>query len=114
MLHDQQKKKNVSHYELESVNELSYSQLQKAFQNLHKEVVNTLKNLASNKRIFSHLEAKILETEKQMKALKQFMVDVQKVKNEDEEPSWFSCETCHIWKKEVNTLKAKLNKSLEP
>lgn len=31
-----------------------------------------------------------------MKALKQSMVDILKDKNENEEPSWFSCKTCHI------------------
>ncbi|KAI5432937.1 hypothetical protein KIW84_020302 [Lathyrus oleraceus] len=46
-----------------------------------------------------------------MEALKKFMVYIQKDKNEDEEPSWFGCETCHIWKKEVNTLKDKLDKA---
>ena len=67
--------------------------------NLHRQVVDAFKKLASNKRIFSHLEAKVLETEKNMEALKQSMVDIQKDKNEDEEPSWFGCETCHIWQK---------------
>ena len=42
------------------------------------------------------------------------MIDIQKDKNEDEKPSWFGCGTCHIWQKEVNTLKVKLDKALQP
>lgn len=42
------------------------------------------------------------------------MLDVKKDKIEDEKLSWFYCETDHIWQKEVNTLKAKLDKELEP
>ena len=34
-----------------------------------------------------------------MEALKQSTVDIKKDKNKDEEPSWFGCETCHIWQK---------------
>lgn len=33
---------------------------------------------------------------------------------ESEEPSWFGCETCNIRQDEVNTLKAKLDKALQP
>lgn len=40
------KKKNVSRSKLESINELSYSQLQKAFENLHREAVYAFKKLA--------------------------------------------------------------------
>lgn len=53
------KKKNVSHSKLESINELSYSQLQKGFENLHREVVDAFKKFALNKRIFSHLKTKV-------------------------------------------------------
>lgn len=42
------------------------------------------------------------------------MVDIQKDKNEDEESPWFDCETCHLWKKKVNTLKVKLDEALKP
>ena len=94
-------KKNVSHSKLECINWLYYSQLQKAFENLHREIVDAFKKSASNKSIFSHLEAKVLETKNNMEALKKSMVDIQKVKNEDEEPFWFGCETCHIWQKEI-------------
>ncbi|XP_050888687.1 uncharacterized protein LOC127093827 [Lathyrus oleraceus] len=107
------KKKNVSHYKYEPIDEMSYSELQIAFENLYDEVVDAFKSLASNKRIFSYLEVKVLETEKQMEALKQTKLDASKVDVEDEKPSWFGCETCHIWKKEVITLKAKLNQTLE-
>ena len=69
------KKKNVRHSKLESINKLSYSQLQKAFKNLHREAVDTFKKLASNKIIFSHLEA-----EKNMEALKKFIINIQKIR----------------------------------
>ncbi|XP_050896206.1 uncharacterized protein LOC127102934 [Lathyrus oleraceus] len=111
---NKKKKKNVSHSKLEYFNELYYSQLQKTFENLHREVVDAFKTLASNKRIVSYLEDKVLETKNNMEALKKSMVDIQKDKNEDEEPSWFGCETCHIWQKKVNTLKYKLDKALQP
>lgn len=111
---NKKKKTNVSHSKLESINELSSFQLQTTFENLHREIVDAFKKLDSNRRIFSHLEAKLFKTKKNMEALKQYMVDVQKDKNEDVEPSWFGCESCHIWKKEVNTLKDKLDKALHP
>lgn len=47
-----------------------------------------------------------------MEGLNKYMVDIQKDKNEDEEPSCFGCATCHIWKKEVNSLQAKFDKAL--
>ena len=56
----------------------------------------------------------MLERKKNIEVLRQSMVDIIKDKSEDKEPSWFGCETCHIWKKEANLLKAKLNKALEP
>jgi hypothetical protein len=100
LLHDQQKEeKDVSHSKIESTNELSYSQLQNAFENLQRQVVDTFKKLASNKRIFSHLETIILENKKNMEALKKYMIDIQKDKNKDDKPSWFGCESCYIWKK---------------
>ncbi|XP_050896755.1 uncharacterized mitochondrial protein AtMg00810-like [Lathyrus oleraceus] len=49
-----------------------------------------------------------------METLKKSMACIQKDNNENEEPSCFGCETCHIWKKEVNTLQAKLDKALQP
>lgn len=48
-----------------------------------------------------------------MEALKQSMADILKDNNEDSKPSWFGCETCHIWQKEVNTLQVKLDKALQ-
>lgn len=51
---------------------------------------------------------------KKMEALKKIMLEVPKINHEDEKSSWFDCETCHILKKEVNTLKIKLDKALEP
>ncbi|XP_050919837.1 uncharacterized protein LOC127137416 [Lathyrus oleraceus] len=49
-----------------------------------------------------------------MEALKQTILDAPKFKIEDEKSSWFGCETCHIWEKEVITLKEKSTKALEP
>lgn len=93
---------------------MSYSELQFSFENLSGEVVDAFKRLASNKRIVSYLEAKVLETENQMESLKQSTLDASKVDVEEENSSWFGCENYNIWQKEVNTLKAKLNKTLEP
>ncbi|XP_050890376.1 uncharacterized protein LOC127095777 [Lathyrus oleraceus] len=107
------KKKNVSHFKYEPIVDMSYSELQTAFENLYGEAINAFKRLTSNKRIFSYLEAKVLETEKLMEALKEIMLDASKVDVEEDKSSWFNCETCHIWQKEVITLKSKLNKALE-
>lgn len=49
-----------------------------------------------------------------MEVIKQYMLDALKIDVEKEKHFWFGCETCHIWKKEVNTLKSRLNKALEP
>ena len=59
------KKKNISHSKLESTKELSYSQLQKAFENLHREFVDAFKKLTSSKQIFSHLEDKVFRNRKE-------------------------------------------------
>lgn len=69
------KKKNVSHSKYETIDKISYYELQISFENIHSEGVEALKSLALNKRIFSYLEAKILETEKQMESLNQTMLD---------------------------------------
>ncbi|XP_050895540.1 uncharacterized protein LOC127102179 [Lathyrus oleraceus] len=98
------KKKNVSHYKYEPIDDMSYSELQPVFENLYGEAVDAFKRLSPNKRIFSYLEAKVLETEKQMEALKQTMLDASKVDVEEDKSSWFDCETCHIWQKEVECL----------
>ena len=42
------------------------------------------------------------------------MLEASKIDIEDEKYSWFGCETCHIWQKEIITLKSKWNKALEP
>ena len=42
------------------------------------------------------------------------MVDILKDNSEDKIPSWFGYETCHIWKTEARTLKAKVDKALQP
>lgn len=78
--HSKHKKKNAIHSKYENIDEMSYSELKVAFANLYGEVVDAFKRLVSNKKIFSYYEAKILETEKQMKALKKIMIDAQKDK----------------------------------
>src|SRR3954471_22456778 len=65
-------------------------------------------------KTISYLESKVEKIEKDMEALKQSMLDIQKDKIEEDPPSWFGCETCHIWQKEVRDLKAKLDKALQP
>lgn len=107
------KKKNVSHSKFEPIYDMSYSELQTVFENLYGEAVDTFK-MNLNKIVFSYLEGKVLETEKQMEALKKVMLVASTVDVEEDNCSWFGCETCYIWKKEVNILKAKLNKDLEP
>jgi hypothetical protein len=45
------------------------------------------------------------------------MIEVTKGKTEDDKGFWLrwsGCETCHIWKREVRTLQAKLDKALQP
>lgn len=81
------KNKKLNHSKYEPIDEMSHYELQTAFANLYGEAVDTFKRLASNKRIFSYYETKILETEKQMETLKQTMLDAQKDKIEDEKPS---------------------------
>lgn len=112
--HSKHKNNNISNSKYKPIDEMCYSKLQICLENLYGEVVDDFKRLATNKRIFSYLEANVLETEKQMEALKKSMFDVSKVDVEEEKYSWFGCDTCHIWKKEVNTQKDKLNKALEP
>lgn len=84
---NKKKKKVVSHSKFESTYDLSYSQWQESFENIQRQVIYAFKKLASNKRIFSHLEAKILENEKNMEALMQSMVDILKDKSEADKPS---------------------------
>lgn len=91
--------------------------IQIAFENLPRETVHALKKLASNKRIFSCLEAKVLETKKQMETLKQFMIDVQKVKNEDLNNKGHSPQnlTCHYCCMKGHTIeKCKFKRFLVP
>lgn len=89
------KKKNASPSKLQLNSDLSYSQLQDAFDNLHLEALNAFKKLASHENIFLQLEAKVLESENKLEEIKLSMLDVQKDKIEDEKPSRFSCEYFH-------------------
>lgn len=58
------KKKNVNHSKYKPIDEMYYSELQITFENIYGEVIDAFKRLASNKKIFSYLEGKVLETEK--------------------------------------------------
>src|SRR3954464_7133864 len=107
MAHQHKKKKCVSHLKPGVVDKVSHAQLKLAFEELHRDAIEAFKLLASNKKFFSYLESKVEKTEKDMEALKQSMLDIQKNNIEEDPPSWFGCETCHIWQKEVTNLKAK-------
>ncbi|XP_050896005.1 uncharacterized protein LOC127102702 [Lathyrus oleraceus] len=62
------KKKQVSPSKHDLTSDLSYSKLQDAFYNLHREALNAFKKLASHEKIFLKLEAKVecLESTKKM------------------------------------------------
>lgn len=59
------------------------------------------------------MQAKMLENEKNMEALRKSMIDILKDNCDDNNTSCFGCETCHIWQKESKDLKAKLNKAFQ-
>src|SRR4051812_37871915 len=105
MAHQHKKKRRVSHLKPELVDKVSHAQLKLAFEELHRDAIDAFKLLASNKKKNPYLESKIEKTEKNMKALKQSMLDIQKNKVDEDPPSWFGCETCHIWQKELRDLK---------
>ncbi|XP_050888778.1 uncharacterized protein LOC127093932 [Lathyrus oleraceus] len=54
---------------------MSYVDLQNAFSTLHNEAKEAFKHLASNKKIFSHLEKKISDSEKELETLKKSMIE---------------------------------------
>ena len=83
------KKKNVSHSKYDHVDEMSYIELQNAFDTLHHEAKEAFKRLASNKKIFSYLEQKVSDSEKELEALKAFMIENIEGKCEKEERPWF-------------------------
>ncbi|XP_050876901.1 uncharacterized protein LOC127080630 [Lathyrus oleraceus] len=111
------KKKNVSHSKYDHVDKMYYCDLKNAFSTLHNEAKEAFKRLASNNKIFCNLEKKISDSEKELETLKKSMIEVTKGKTEDDKGFWFGwsrCETCHIWQREVRTLRAKLDKALQP
>lgn len=55
----------------------------------------------------------MLESERKLEAIKISMIDVQSDKNESERPYRFGCESCHNWKKEINALQVRLDKTLQ-
>lgn len=80
---------------VETINDLSYLQLQKAFEDLHREALKSFNKLASHEKVVLHLEAKILEFEWKLEAIKRCMINIQSDKNKDEKPSKLGCESCH-------------------
>src|SRR4051812_48866785 len=101
MAHQYKRKKAVSHLKPELVDKVSHDQLKLAFEKLHRDAIEAFKLLASNKKIFSYLESKVEMTEKDMEALKQSMLDIQKDKADIDPTSWFGCETCLSYPKFV-------------
>lgn len=65
------KKKNASHSKYELRDGVYFSKLKVSLENLYGEAIDAFKKLASNKRMFSYYEAKILEVEKKLESLKQ-------------------------------------------
>ena len=79
-----------------------FFQLQESFENLQRQAIDAFKRLASNKKIISHLEAKIAQNEEHMEALKKTMSNIIKGQEEDPRSVWnFGYGTCHIWQKRV-------------
>ena len=107
-------KKNVSHFKYDNIDKFSFIELKIAFDNLQKESLCASKKLTSNENVFTCLEAKVEETNKQFEKLKCSIMNGQKHKDEDGEPSRFDCETCQIWQQEVSTLKSKVEKESQP
>ncbi|XP_050918770.1 uncharacterized protein LOC127136225 [Lathyrus oleraceus] len=56
---------------------------------LHNEAKEAFKHLALNKKIFSHLEKKISDSEKELETLKKSMIEATKGKTEDDKGFWF-------------------------
>src|SRR3954466_6863358 len=113
----QKKKKIVSHDKYNNVDAMSYFELKHAFDTLHHEAKESFQRLASNKRIFKYLEKKVSDSEKELETLKESMIKSIKDTSVVDKGPWFKwggCETCHIWQKEVKTLKAKLDKASQP
>lgn len=59
-MENRKKKKHVSFSKLEAINDLSYLQLQKDFEDLHRETLSAFNKLVSHENVFLHLEAKHL------------------------------------------------------
>ena len=113
----QNKKKEVRHAKYDNANKMSHYELQQAFDTLHHEAKEAFQRLASNKKIFTHLEKKISDSEKELEILKESMIKGIKSESKTNDSEWFKwagCETCYIWQNEIRILKAKLNKALQP
>ena len=91
---------------------ISFSELKIAFEKLLNEVVDAFKRLSSDKIIFSFLEGKVYKAEKDLKYLKASIAEISKDKDVKGCIPRRECEVCHIWKQEVRTLNAKLEKAL--
>jgi hypothetical protein len=79
--------------------------LQVAFEKLHSETNEAFKRLAGLRKVNAYLEARVSETEQQLKALKKSMVEKPLV-NID---SYTGCDGCFYLRKDIVCLEAKLN-----
>lgn len=96
-MENRKKNKNIILSKLEFINYLYYLQLQKYFEDLHREALNAYNKLASHEKFFLHLEAKVLESERKLEAINKSMINFQNDKKEDEKYSRFGCESYHDW-----------------
>ena len=93
---------------------MSFSELKIAFEKLHNKAVDAFKRLSSDKQIFSFLEGKVYKAENDLESLKASIAENSKDIDIDGCSKVRYCDACHIWQKEVNTLKVKLEKALQP
>ena len=93
---------------------MSFPELKIAFEKLHNEAADAFKRLSSDKQIFSFLEGKVYKAEKDLESLKASIAESSKDIDINGCIKVRYCEVCHIWQQEVNSLKAKLEKALQP
>ena len=72
--HRQGKKKDVS-LKYSNISTLSYNELKREFEKLQIEFLNANKRLASQEKVFTFLEAKVDETNDELEALKELIID---------------------------------------
>ncbi|XP_050919464.1 uncharacterized protein LOC127137007 [Lathyrus oleraceus] len=92
LIENGRKKKQVSPSKLELPSDLSYFPLQDAFDNLHREALNSFKKLASHEKMVLQLEARVLKSERKLEAFKISMLDVEYL--ESSEKMWYLDSEC--------------------